>query len=250
MDHTTIALGRVWTLVAGVLAGLSGLPGLARGMLDGAVWGRAFAELRMAEGAARRAIFAIADAEGCPRPPLPSAMTPERGAAPDRVQTPEPEPGAAPAATRAPAAPFRLSDPITVPPMDGAPLPSSWPSSWPPTCPAPGDGPRLPALHSAEGLMARMAALEAVLTDPGPAVARCLKLRARPRPHIFARSWAPRLRPGNPPGYVRKRRMAWDMDVLMEIHLLATQAAPPPAAPGPPGASGGTRAPPSAGPFA
>ncbi|MEL6663585.1 MAG: hypothetical protein AAFR33_11340, partial [Pseudomonadota bacterium] len=71
------------------------------------------------------------------------------------------------------------------------------------------------------GLKARIAALQAVLDDPGPALARFLARRYRPRRHIFDKGCAPRLRPGHPPGYIRTRHLDWHMDVLMEIHLLA-----------------------------
>jgi len=213
MDTASVSLARVWTLVAGVLGALSALPGLSRGVMEGRAWGRAFAELRLAEAAARRAIFAMAAASGEALPPPPSAMPPEKDA------TPPPRPRKGQSGTT----PFRLSDPLPDPfaalaRAEGDP---------PPTRAEEGtEGMRL---HSTAGLQARMDALAAVLADPAPALARLLKLRARPRPHIFARSAAPRLRPGNPPGYVRARWTAWEMDVLMEIHARAMEAprAPP-----------------------
>lgn len=212
MDTASVSFQRVWTLVAGVLRALSALPGLARGVMDGPVWGRAFAELRLAEAAARRAVFAMAAAFPVALPPLPTAMPPERE--PATLQSRRER-------SRGPA-PFRLSDPM------GDPLAAL-------AFALAGDGaleispgtdtrPRPTA-----GLKARMDALAAVLADPAPALARYLRLCARPRPHIFARSPAPRLRPGHPPGYVRARWTAWEMDVLMEIHTLALEApgAPP-----------------------
>ncbi|MEO0818263.1 MAG: hypothetical protein AAFX86_13285 [Pseudomonadota bacterium] len=72
-ERTQSALALGWRLVAGVLANLHALPGLASGWLDGPVWARAFAELRLAEAAARRLIIALADPfiTPLPNPPAP-----------------------------------------------------------------------------------------------------------------------------------------------------------------------------------
>ncbi|MEL6567577.1 MAG: hypothetical protein AAFQ22_04100 [Pseudomonadota bacterium] len=205
MDAALFSFQRVWTLVSGVLAALSALPGLARGSLAGAVWGRAFAELRLAEAAARRAIFAMAAAHDFTPPPPPTALPPAD-------DDPAPRAGRAPGRA---SAPFSLSDPIRLPRL---PNPSVEPALL-----APPDGGDAIA-HPTAGLQARMDALAAVLADPGLALERYLRLRARPRRHIFSRPAAPRLRPGNPPGFIRARWLDWEMDVLMEIHALAGKA--------------------------
>lgn len=209
MEKASVSLARVWALVAGVLAALRALPGFALGMVPGVVWARAFAELRVAEAAARRAVFALAGAH--PRPvPVAAVALP-------------PAPDTRPAGVRAPQAedycrPFNLSDCL--------------PYTFARTLSA--DGPALPADTLPErglaGLKARMAALADVLDDPGPALTRYLRLRDRAPRHGFAPSLVPRLRPGQPPGYDPARWQDWAMDVLMEIHRLALQAlnAPPP----------------------
>jgi len=221
MDEAAqIALNRVWTLVAGVLGALAALPGMAGVCLPGPVWARAFAELRLAEAAARRALFLMA--AGVPRADHapPSKMPPE----------PAPASGLSPAlspANTAPSAPlFRLSDRIPDP-LALAGL-------------SQGAGPAGPIVSTGAprpiaGLKARMAALQAVLEDPGPALERFIARRDRPRRHIFDRGRAPRLRPGHPPGFVPARALTWDMDVLMEIHQLARHGGkPPPLAPAAP----------------
>ncbi|MEO0817864.1 MAG: hypothetical protein AAFX86_11250 [Pseudomonadota bacterium] len=80
MDTALVSFQRVWTLVAGVLSALGALPGLARGSLAGAAWGQAFAELRLAEAAARRAIFAMAADHDFTSPPAPTALPPANAA--------------------------------------------------------------------------------------------------------------------------------------------------------------------------
>ncbi|MEM1150635.1 MAG: hypothetical protein AAGI03_08770, partial [Pseudomonadota bacterium] len=97
-----------------------------------------------------------------------------------------------------------------------------------------GEGPLSPIVSTgaerpATGLKARMAALQAVLDDPTAAVARYIRLRDRRLPHILARSSAPRLRAGYPPGFDPRRWQEWAMDILIEIHELvrARQGAPP-----------------------
>lgn len=206
---TSVSLQRVWTLVASVLGALSTLPGFARGVMDGPDWGRAFAELRLAEAAARRAIIAMAVARDDTAPPLPSAMPPER-----ETKKGEPSRETAPGP-----APFRLSDPVV----------SSIPALEHGERSAPSEGPAgIVASHTTEGLKARIEALAAVLADPLPTVERCIRLRAWARPHIFSRPRAPQLRSGHPPGYRLKRWMDWDMDILMEIHLLVRKLTGPP----------------------
>jgi len=207
-DAAQIALNRVWTLVAGVLGALAALPGMAGLCLPGPVWRRAFRELRLAEAAARRALFVMAARVPRADHALPSNMPPERA----------PAAGLSPAlstANTAPSAPvFRLSDRIADP-MALAGLTQ-------------GAGPAGPIVSTGAprpiaGLKARMAALAAVLEDPGPALKRFIARRDRPRRHIFDRGKAPRLMPGFPPGFSPARALTWDMDVLMEIHTLAWQ---------------------------
>ncbi|MEM1104954.1 MAG: hypothetical protein AAGH87_01080 [Pseudomonadota bacterium] len=271
-DVVDIALNRVWTLVGGVLGALSTLPGLAVGFLPGPQWARAFRKLRFVEAAARRALFVMAAETprpdvpgpgGMPAPPAPSPAPqpdlspglspkmPADGAAGPGPATPQaprfetpgpqecgpqcasPQAGrterAAPPrpATRRPRGPrpalFALSDLI--------------PASWIDLATGDGCGPEGPILSTGAprpvaGLLRRIAALQAVLDDPGPAVARFLARRDRPRRHLFDKSRAPRMRPGLPPGYIRARALDWDMDVLWEIHTLAWyERAPPPLAP-------------------
>jgi len=208
MDGTAnIALNRVWTLVAGVLAALSALPGLAGVCLPGPVWRRAFAELRFAEAAARRALFVMAAREPAPDLPAPSAMPPARDlsptlspktAGPERKQTPL----------------FQLSDRIPDPLALAGLIERAGPAGAIVSTGAP---------RASAGLKARMAALQALLDDPGPALARFIARRDRPRRHIFDRGCAPRLKPGYPPGFRPARALEWNMDVLMEIHTLAFQ---------------------------
>ncbi|MEN0077874.1 MAG: hypothetical protein AAF753_02070 [Pseudomonadota bacterium] len=214
-DVARYALGRVWQLVASALETLTG-PHRPQ-FMGRAAWACAFRELRVAEAAARRAILVMAAECPVERPPLPSAQAPEpRPAGAPRVR------GAGPAAR---GLKFRLSDPIG----------PAWPAAPPGALQAnaPGPGAPVAGVRRAAGLWARVDALAAVLDDPAAAVERVNRLRARPRRHIFARSAAPRLRPGRPPGHVRARWLSWDMDVLMEIHTLAIEALnTPPARPG------------------
>jgi len=208
MDETAhIALNRVWTLVAGVLRALSALPGMCGLCLPGPVWVRAFRELRFAEAAARRALFVIATAEARPRPPAPSNMPPEPEAAAGLSPTLSPKTGRPTGP-----APFNLSDTLEDPMVLAGLVERAGPIG-----PIVSSG----APRPLAGLKARIAALQAVLDDPGPALARFLARRGRPKRHIFDRGCAPRLRPGHPPGYIRTRHLDWHMDVLMEIHLLA-----------------------------
>lgn len=208
MEKASVSLSRVWALVAGVLAALCALPGFARGVMPGAVWARAFAELRLAEAAARRAVFALAAAHPRPVSTAPAVLPPATEARPVRAR-----------ASRAHGycRPFNLSDRLPDPlafslPVEGRALSTE-------TSPE----------RELAGLKARMATLEDVLADPGPALARYLRLRDRPPRHAFAPPSAPCLRPGRPPGYDPARWQDWAMDVLMEVHRLALEAldAPP-----------------------
>ncbi|MEL6568808.1 MAG: hypothetical protein AAFQ22_10350 [Pseudomonadota bacterium] len=221
MDETAhIALNRVWTLVAGVLAALAALPGMAGACLPGPVWARAFAELRLAEAAARRALFVLAAAEPAPCVPAPSAMPPAPEAAPGLSSTLSPKKTA-----RSPA-PFALSDRVADV-MDLAGLAETRGMARPIVSTG--------APRPIAGLKARMAALQAVLDDPGPALARFIARRDWPRRHIFDRSTAPCLKPGYPPGFDPRRALEWAMDVVMEIHTRALQGrASPPGGPADP----------------
>ncbi len=209
MEKASVSLARVWALVAGVLAALRALPGFAFGAVPGVVWVRAFAELRLAEAAARRAIFALAAAHPCPVPAAPAVRPSAPEARPVRHRA---------LRARGYCRPFNLSD--RLPGLMAFSLPA--------------EGRALSAETSPErdlaGLKARIAALSDVLDDPGPALARYLRLRDRPPRHAFAPSSAPCLRPGSPPGYDPARWQDWAMDVLMEAHRLALKAldAPPP----------------------
>ncbi|MEM1149474.1 MAG: hypothetical protein AAGI03_02815 [Pseudomonadota bacterium] len=218
MDETAkIALNRVWTLVAGVLSALAALPGLSGACLPGPVWARAFAELRFAEAAARRALFVMAKAQPGPRLPCPSTLPPAR------VERPDVSPPLSPKirADRAPL--FQLSDTLPDPLVLAGVVEARAPAG-----PIVASG----APRPAAGLRARIAALQAVLDDPGPALARFIARRDRPRRHIFDRGTAPRLRTGYPPGFIVRRALEWSMDVLMEIHMLARgRGADPPLAP-------------------
>ena len=209
MEKASVSLARVWALVAGVLAALRALPGFASGMVPGAVAARAFAELRVAEAAARRAVFALAADH--PRP-----VQAQPGAPPSAPDTRPVREFVAQADDYC--RPFSLSDRLSFSlartlSADGSALPAD-------TLPERG----------LTGLKARMAALEDVLAEPGPALARYLRLRDRPPRHVFAPTVAPRLRPGRPPGYDPARWQDWAMDVLMEVHRLALHAlnTPPP----------------------
>lgn len=208
MEKASVSLARVWALVASVLAALRALPGFARGGMPGAALARAFAELRLAEAAARRAVFALAAAHPRPAPLAPATLPPMAEARPVRVRAPR-----APGYGR----PFNLSDRLTGLMARDARAGGRDESG------------RLAAERDLAGLKARMAALEDVLADPGPALMRYLRLRARPPRHAFAPPPAPRLRPGWPPGYDPARWQDWAMDVLMEVHRLALDAldAPP-----------------------
>ncbi|MEM1105997.1 MAG: hypothetical protein AAGH87_06365 [Pseudomonadota bacterium] len=222
-DVVRYALGRVWQLVAAALQAWPG-PGARPDVMPRAALARAFRELRLAETAARRAIFVLAAMNPVCPPPPPSGMPPE----PDGARMPRRRASAATAHPR-PAPRFRLSDRICGPNfgcaaiagMDEAP-------AIPPAASSP--------VRRAAGLWRRVDALAGVLADPTPAVERVRQLRARPRRHIFSRSPAPRLRPGRPPGYVRAKWLSWEMDVVMEIHTLAMEALnrPPPGALEPP----------------
>ncbi|MEL6567245.1 MAG: hypothetical protein AAFQ22_02430 [Pseudomonadota bacterium] len=189
-----------------MLSALAALPGMGGLCLPGPVWARAFAELRLAEAAARRALFVMAADVPSPSHAEPTGLPPEAA----------PAPGPAPAlspTSRSPLPPvFNLSDPLPDP-MALAGL-------------AEAPGPAGPIVASgaarpSAGLKARMAALQAVLDDPGPALARFLRRRDRRRRHIFDPGTAPRLRPGSPPGFDVRRALEWAMDALMEIHTLA-----------------------------
>lgn len=213
MDQTAdIAIGRVWTLVSGVLWALAQLPGFAAAALPGPALARAFRDLRLAEAAARRALWVIAS--GLPRPdlPAPSAMPEPREAVAPAAPMP-PCAGPQPRPHRAPRA-FDLSDPMADPLVLAGLGPAVDFTALQP------HGETERARPSA-GLKARMAALQAVLDDPAPAVARLVKRRDRPRRHLFDRGATARLRPGRPPGFLPHRFLDWDMDTLMEIHLLA-----------------------------
>ncbi|MEO1028071.1 MAG: hypothetical protein AAFX02_03325 [Pseudomonadota bacterium] len=200
-----MALRRVWLLVAGVLRVLHALPGLAGACLPGPVWARAFAELRQAEAAARRALFVMA-AEPGPDHAEPTGLPPEAAPAPGK------SPALSPTSRSKLPPVFNLSDPLPDPmALDGL---TEAPGSAGPI--ASSGAPRPSA-----GLKVRMAALQAVLDDPGPALARFLRRRDWPRRHIFDPGTAPRLRPGHPPGFDVRRALEWAMDALMEIHTLA-----------------------------
>lgn len=71
------------------------------------------------------------------------------------------------------------------------------------------------AERASADLQARMALLKTVLDNPAGTVARYIRLGDRPLRRIFAPSPAPRLRPGHPPGYDRRRLQDWAMDILM-----------------------------------
>jgi len=213
MDKAAISFQRVWTLVAGVLSALRALPGMGGAFLPGPVWARAFAELRFAEAAARRALFVMAAATPRADHAPPSAMPPEPAPAPGL--SPNLSPKGTPRIQ-----PFRLSDRIPDPLALAGLIEAAGPAG-----PIVSTG----APRPVAGLKARMDALAAVLEDPGPALARFIARRDRPRRHIFDRGNAPRLKPGRPPGFDPARALEWNMDVLMEVHTLAMQGrAPPP----------------------
>ncbi|MEM1105091.1 MAG: hypothetical protein AAGH87_01780 [Pseudomonadota bacterium] len=228
-DVTRYALGRVWTLVSGAVDTVRALPGAAREWMPRSALALAFRELRLAEAAARRALIVMASTapiSGAAYAPLPSTMPPEKDTAPPPSMPPTGRAGKV-RADRAPCQLFCLSDTIRV----GAFEPVSW------SLLGLGDAGRVAPDPSApvrtRGLKARLAALEALLADPGPTVQRLIKRRARPRRHMFDRGGGPRLRPGRPPGFIPRLRMEWSMDVLMEIHQLAWDGPgrPPPRPP-------------------
>ncbi len=195
------AMERGWALVGQVLAWLAALDGLARGWMPGRDWWRAFAELRQAEGVARRLVIALA-LEG----PAPAAPTAPPDPKPDR-------PAMKRAGARAPYAPgFALFDPL------GALLPGAGRATGPERA---GEVP-----HATHGLASRLAALSAVLEDPSGAAARMARFLAGE-----AVGRASPLRPGAPPGWHAGLHMSQAGDRYMEAHRAALTALNAPRAP-------------------
>ncbi|MEM1151267.1 MAG: hypothetical protein AAGI03_12035 [Pseudomonadota bacterium] len=213
MDLDAISLRRVWTLVSSVLSALSALPGFGGSFLPGPMLAQAFCELRLAEAAARRALFFMAASEPSPVCPAPTALPAPRDLS---VSVSNKTAGSAPTTP----ALFNLSDPLP----DILALAGLIETTGPTGPIVSTGGPRPIA-----GLKARMAALQAVLEDPGPSLKRFIARRDRPRRHLLDRGNAPRLRLGDPPGFVPRRALEWAMDVLMEIHelVICTRAPPP-----------------------
>ncbi len=179
--HSALDLG--WRLVSATLARLGVLAG--RGWLPGALWARAFQELRRAEGAARRMLVVLA-----------GGVTVE--ARPRRVKRVEPT-KTAPNGPKRPG--FALFDPL--PELSFAVAGNVSPG-WL-TEPVP---------HSTQGLAARLAALSSLANDPAPAVRRMALWLARAE-----RGRTSPLRPGAPPGVAgsdwleREADVAWQCDV-------------------------------------
>ncbi|MEL6956892.1 MAG: hypothetical protein AAFO88_09645 [Pseudomonadota bacterium] len=201
-ERHAITLMRGWALVASVLEHLARLPGVAAGLLPASVWRAAWRELRLAEAAARRMIIVLSHTTPRPERPACPQGAPE-ATPPARTRKTQP---------RERRAPFNLSDrPLN--PFAGLGL---------------GGGPAAPILPNegarcADGLKDRMAALKAVLDDPASAAARYVRLRDWPRTPAAQSGRRPRLRPGHPPGYDRRKWTDWDMDILMEVHTAAME---------------------------
>ena len=178
--HSALELG--WRLVAATLERLAVLAG--RGWLLGPVWARAFAELRRAEGVARRMLVVLA-----------AGVTVEAASRrEDRMKSTNP-------ASNTPKTPgFALFDPLPElnfsAPCDGAP---DWAAE--------------PVPHTTHGLAARLAALSALAENPAPAVRRMTLWLARRK-----RGRTTPLRPGAPPGtsgsqwLEREADVAWQCD--------------------------------------
>ena len=187
--RTTSAMTRGWALVGQVLAWLAALDGLVLGWMPGRAWGRAFAELRRAEGLARRLVIALAaEMPALPADPPAPAATSRRA------------PHTTPPRTRAPG--FPLFDPL------GA------------LCLAPaaervrtGTG-EVP--HAIYGLQCRIAALQDVLADPSGAAARMARFLSAPRPGRTSP-----LRPGAPPGWSIRMALKDAGDRYREAHHAA-----------------------------
>ena len=199
--RTDSAMTRGWALVGQVLAWLTALDGLARGWMPGRDWWRAFAELRQAEGVARRLVIALA-LDG----PLPAAPIAPAETAPGK-------PAVKRAGARAPYAPgFALFDPLGA--LGSGPGGAS--------CTAQAGG----VPHATHGLASRLSALTEVLSDPSGAVARMARFLAGD-----GAGRASPLRPGAPPGWHARLHMSQAGDRYMEAHRAALFALNAPRAP-------------------
>ncbi len=176
--HSALELG--WRLVSATLARLCVLAG--RGWLPGAVWARAFGELRRAEGAARRMLVVLAGGVSVE----PGARRVNRARSTNTASNAPKTPG------------FALFDPLPE-------------LSFPAPCEAAPDWATEPIAHSTQGLAARLAALSALADDPAPAVRRMALWLAR-----AGRGRTSPLRPGAPPGTGGSDRLEREADVAWQ----------------------------------
>ncbi|MEM1105783.1 MAG: hypothetical protein AAGH87_05280 [Pseudomonadota bacterium] len=228
-DASAFDLG--WRLVSMTLEGLAALTGLAAGFLWSRDFARASAELRLGEQTARRLIIAEAGRmmdEG----EVPARV---RRAQPAPLPTHAPQPKSGPTQAPSDESAAALGAHAAAPPTFAIfePLGEIWPA--PPTPEAlaalklAAGKPQVP--RSTHGLSRRIAALQAVLDDPGPAARRMARFLAGGGPRRSRR--ASPFRPGYPPAYRRAAYLEWPTAVLVEAHEAAMRALNTPRAPPP-----------------
>lgn len=192
--HSTLELG--WRLVLATLERLS--VRAERGWLMGAVWARAFRELRRAEGVARRMLVVLAGGVTV------ETARPRREEQAKTAKTISNEP-------KRPG--FALFDPLPElsfsAPCEAAP---GWATE--------------PVAHSTQGLADRLAALSDLMDNPAPAVRRMALWLAR-----AGRGRTSPLRPGAPPGTRRQGWLSREADIAWQCDCAARSMLNAPALP-------------------